>query len=766
MSLLRVPHLLVLAVACLLAAGCGPSQNPNTCVPKTETCNGVDDDCDGVVDNGYVADTSCFKKGVCASGNVASSCFQGEEIACRTGTPTASTDATCNGVDEDCDGTADEDYAPITSCFSQGACAGGNVASSCSNGVETACATGTPGASDATCNGVDEDCDGTADEDYAPITSCFKPGVCAAGNAASSCTAGVETACKTGAPTAADDATCNGVDEDCSGAADEDYVVVTSCFKPGTCAAGNVASSCTAGVETACATGTAAANDANCNGVDEDCSGQADEDYVAINSCFKPGVCAAGNAASTCVNGTETACKAGAPTSANDANCNGVDEDCSGQADEDYVAINSCFKPGVCSAGNAASTCINGTETACKTGNPTAASDTTCNGVDEDCSGAADEDYVAITSCYKPGVCAAGNAASTCVNGTETACKTGNPTLASDTTCNGVDEDCSGQADEDYQAINSCFKPGVCAAGNAASTCVNAVETACKTGVPTMASDTTCNNVDEDCSGQADEDYVAITSCFKPGVCAAGNSASRCTGGVETACSTGSPDSPTDLCYGKDNNCDGVTQMGCAALTKSTVSGAGVVDGDVGGAKAITIQSRDMSGAAITVGGANFTATAQPPGGGPAVSIPVLDNNNGTYSTQHTPATNGIVVVQVNSNAVGIDNTPSLPLYWTQLTSNSTQTCQGCYKDLFAGRYIYCNGFYAGATKSGCNWDGSNCTFAPQQNVNLATCKALCKAEVGCHYVTHYFGTICNLHMMTSCTMTSTSSAGSIFAGP
>ena len=76
------------------------------------------------------------------------------------------------------------------------------------------------------------------DEGYVPVTSCFLPGACAAGNAASSCTAGIETACQTGTPAASDD-TCDGIDNNCNGAADEGYVAVTSCFLPGACAAGN-----------------------------------------------------------------------------------------------------------------------------------------------------------------------------------------------------------------------------------------------------------------------------------------------------------------------------------------------------------------------------------------------------------------------------------------------------------------------------------------------------------------------------------------------
>lgn len=75
-----------------------------------------------------------------------------------------------------------------------------------------------PGAADAICNGVDNDCDGTADDGYVPNESCFLPGVCATGNVASSCTGGVETVCTTGSPSAE---ICDGLDNDCDSYSDE-----------------------------------------------------------------------------------------------------------------------------------------------------------------------------------------------------------------------------------------------------------------------------------------------------------------------------------------------------------------------------------------------------------------------------------------------------------------------------------------------------------------------------------------------------------------
>jgi PAS domain S-box-containing protein len=69
------------------------------------------------------------------------------------------------------DGTADEDYVADSTC-GVGACQTGNTPSSCVAGVETACAPGSAAADDTTCDGVDDDCDGSVDEGLSRSTSC------------------------------------------------------------------------------------------------------------------------------------------------------------------------------------------------------------------------------------------------------------------------------------------------------------------------------------------------------------------------------------------------------------------------------------------------------------------------------------------------------------------------------------------------------------------------------------------------------------------
>lgn len=85
------------------------------------------------------------------------------------GTPAAD-DATCDGIDDDCSGVADEDYIETGTTCGVGAC-GANGTLSCVGGVEVdSCTEGAGGGSDTICNGIDDDCDGSTDEDYVPVS--------------------------------------------------------------------------------------------------------------------------------------------------------------------------------------------------------------------------------------------------------------------------------------------------------------------------------------------------------------------------------------------------------------------------------------------------------------------------------------------------------------------------------------------------------------------------------------------------------------------
>ena len=131
--------------------------------PGTETCNGIDDDCDGIVDDNPTDDG-----GPCG-GTTVGACEPGTEV-CQNGTlvcigyqgPTLEI---CDTIDNDCDGSTDENTPPLPGTGQEcgaaiGVCTKGTT--SCVGG-EIVC-TGGVMQNPEICNGLDDDCNGQVDD--------------------------------------------------------------------------------------------------------------------------------------------------------------------------------------------------------------------------------------------------------------------------------------------------------------------------------------------------------------------------------------------------------------------------------------------------------------------------------------------------------------------------------------------------------------------------------------------------------------------------
>ncbi|MFT3841637.1 MAG: putative metal-binding motif-containing protein [Myxococcaceae bacterium] len=540
-----------------------------------EMCNAVDDNCDGQVDNGltftnYYTDSDGDGYG---SGSATSSCVA---VPGKVTNNTDCNDAaaavhpgateTCNGIDDNCNGSADDGltfvtYYPDVDGDSYGATTGGTSSCTPITGRvtdHTDCDDTRfnvhPGATEI-CNGLDDNCAGGVDEgltftNYYPDVDGDSYGSSSA-SAQSACApvsgkVTDHTDCNDSNPNVHPGAAevCNSIDDNCDGMVDNG--TTTQNYYPDGDGDGFGASSGTAIASCNPITGRVPnntdCNDANaaihpgaaetCNGADDNCNGSADEGLTFIN--YYPDVDVDGYGSSTAT--AQSACspvsgKVTSNTDCNDSNgaihpgatevCNGLDDNCVGGIDEGLPtqsyytdADNDGYGASGATAQNSCSA-VSG-----KVTNHTDCNDTNgaihpfaaeiCNQVDDNCNGSTDEGNPGgggACSTGQSGVCAAGTL--TCGSGTISCVRNVAPSTEK---CDNLDNDCNGQTDETWPTkgqpctagMGVCMRDGgfVCTADQLNIAC------SANPGNPTAAA---CDGLDNDCDGITDEPVITST---------------------------------------------------------------------------------------------------------------------------------------------------------------------------------------------------------------------------------------------------------------
>ena len=366
-----------------------------------ESCNGVDDDCEGTVDEGAVdastfyADADGDGYGNAADSTAACSQPAGYVLDSSDCDDLASSiypgaPETCNGMDDDCDGSTDEDatdastyyqdsdgdgygdpYSSVQACDQPPAYVGN--AADCDDGNASV----NPDAEES-CNGADDDCDSTIDEDAVDASTFYADadgdGFGDTGSMTQACSqpdgyvsndfdcddtrSGVN-------PSAAE--VCNGLDDNCDGFTDEDAIDKTTYYRDGDgdgygdpvtttaeCSqpAGYVLDSSDCDDS---ASSIYPGAPETCNGMDDDCDGSTDEDAIDASTYYQDadgdGYGDPYSSGQACdqppgyvVDSTD--CDDSASSIYPDApeTCNGMDDDCDGSTDEDAIDASTYYQ--------------------------------------------------------------------------------------------------------------------------------------------------------------------------------------------------------------------------------------------------------------------------------------------------------------------------------------------------------------------------------------------------------------------------------------
>jgi MYXO-CTERM domain-containing protein len=464
----------------------------------------------------------------------------------------------CDGRDDDCDGKVDENAPPIAA--SNEVC-GDFRDNDCDGSIDENCNGCIP--QPEVCNNLSDDCDSNIDEGLTRACG-SNVGVCMAGT--ETCTAGVWGGCTAVTGTTE---TCNNQDDDCDGVVDG-ITMTCGVSNVGLCRLG--VRTCTAGSFGACVGNVDPAPEL-CDGLDNNCDGSLSDDGSADSRVGQ----ACGSGLGVCMRGT-TVCAQGeikcvGATTGTTELCDGIDNDCDGNIDEGVAGTDirvgqPCIAPngqlmfgpvmtqGQCRLG--AIVCSAGMLVCPGYVGPTPE---LCDNLDQDCDG----DPINGVASTDPRVGAAcGTSIGECDPG-QILCIAGalscSAAPGSAEVCNGKDDDCDGLTDENLPAM-----PTACNTGGHSNlgVCKDGL-LACFGGGIVCAGEVTpspeiCDGLDNDCNGIVDDGNPGGGRICGSSIGECHTGMTTCTAGMELC--VGATQPTVELCDGKDNNCNGLTDEG------------------------------------------------------------------------------------------------------------------------------------------------------------------------------------------------------------
>ena len=563
-------------------------------LPAVETCDGRDNDCDGQIDDaadGAALSSPCYDGP--AGTNGLGVCHGGTRL-CQGGLPSACIDQVlpareiCDGVDNNCNGAVDDadtscDCVPGTEQHCYSGAPGTEGIGACRSGTQFcdvtghfAVCVGDRGPEPELCDGQDNDCNGTVDDG---VSGAGQPceqglGVCATVGEIVCDSVSGSLSCSAHVPAGGAEL-CNDLDDNCDGRVDETYVLGAPCTHGvGECAVAGVTRCTDDGLSTVCSALPGQPGNEICDGRDNDCDGVADNGLDLGAPCtLGIGACAATGQRVCGADGT-VVCSA-APLAPGRERCNGIDDNCDGQIDEaDPQLGQACGtgQPGLCGTGALA--CPDGVLRCMAVVQPVAE---LCDGLDNDCDGRTDNapDGTPLQrACYDGaagtegvGPCASGQ--QSCIQGQFGVCL--GQVVPSPEACDGRDNNCDGPVDNLDAGVCRC-QPGqrqACYGGPAGTqnvgVCVGGQQTCladgsgfgpCNGEVTPQAE--ACDTLDDDCNGVTDDPAgfgVACESgqgeCARPGVFVC----DPLGGGLICDAMPGA--AGPEICDGVDNDCNG-----------------------------------------------------------------------------------------------------------------------------------------------------------------------------------------------------------------